>query len=177
MKWKKVCSDVRHALKCENNAIFKQIYTKKLFIAFKMAYFCWFSLRGNLDFPEFLQKKFYNINYRRQDCFFNPERKCRKTGHNFFCLYPYMVQGWFVCASVHLCVCLSVCLWASAWPPTWTYTRNASSLWSLVLPGHAIPFQKALDKPKKHVRADFWFGMIFPRYHSEITLEWIKMTL
>ena len=46
------------ALKCENNAIFKQIYTLKLFIAFKMAYSCCFSLGGNLDFPEFLQKRF-----------------------------------------------------------------------------------------------------------------------
>ena len=51
------------ALKCENNAIIKQIYILKLFIAFKMAYSCCFSLGGNLDFPEFLQKKFYNINY------------------------------------------------------------------------------------------------------------------
>ena len=51
------------ALKCENNASFKQINTLKLFIAFKMAYSCCFSLGGNLDFPEFLQKKFYNINY------------------------------------------------------------------------------------------------------------------
>ena len=54
------------ALKCENNASFKQIYTIKLFIAFKMAYSCCFSLEGNLDFPEFLQKKLYNINYRRE---------------------------------------------------------------------------------------------------------------
>ena len=52
------------ALKCENNASFKQIYNLKLLIAFKMAYSCCFSLRGNLDFPEFLQKKFYDINYR-----------------------------------------------------------------------------------------------------------------
>ena len=52
------------ALKCVNNAIFKQIYTLKLLIAFKMAYSCCFSLGGNLDFLEFLQKKFYNINYR-----------------------------------------------------------------------------------------------------------------
>ena len=52
------------ALKCENNASFKQqIKTLKLFIAFKMAYFCCYSFRGNLDFPEFLQKKFYNINF------------------------------------------------------------------------------------------------------------------
>ena len=51
-------------LKCENNAAnFKQIYALKLFIAFKMAYSCCFSFVGNLDFPEFLQKKFYNINY------------------------------------------------------------------------------------------------------------------
>ena len=49
-------------LKCENNASCKQIYTLKLFIAFKMAYSCCFSLGGNLDFPKFLQKKFYNIN-------------------------------------------------------------------------------------------------------------------
>ena len=45
------------------NASFKQIYTLKLFIVFKMACYCCFSLGGNLDFPEFLQKKFYNINY------------------------------------------------------------------------------------------------------------------
>ena len=52
------------AQKCENYAIFKQNYTLELFIALKMAYSCCFGLRGNLDFPEFLQKKFYNINYR-----------------------------------------------------------------------------------------------------------------
>ena len=45
------------ALKCENNAIFKQNYTLELFIALKMAYFCCLGLRGNLDFPDFLQKK------------------------------------------------------------------------------------------------------------------------
>ena len=51
------------ALKCENNAIFMQNYVQKLFIALKMAYSFCFGLRGNLDFPDFLQKKFYNINY------------------------------------------------------------------------------------------------------------------
>ena len=55
-------------LKCENNASFKQIYTLKLFIAFKMAYSCCYSFGGNLDFPEFLQKKFYNINYCYSKC-------------------------------------------------------------------------------------------------------------
>ena len=50
--------------KCVYNAIFKQIYSLKLLITFKMAYSCCFSFGGNLDFPEFLQTKFYNINYR-----------------------------------------------------------------------------------------------------------------
>ena len=35
------------ALKCENNAIFKQNCTLKLFITFKMPYYCCFSLGGN----------------------------------------------------------------------------------------------------------------------------------
>ena len=49
------------AQKCENYAIFKQNYTLELFIALEMVYCCCFSLRGNLDFLDFL-KKFYNIN-------------------------------------------------------------------------------------------------------------------
>ena len=44
------------ALKCKNNAIFKQNYAQKLFIAFKRAYSFCFGLRRNLDFPDFLQK-------------------------------------------------------------------------------------------------------------------------
>ena len=52
------------ARKCENNlAIFKQNYTLELFISLKMAISCCFGLRGNLDFPDFLQINFYNINY------------------------------------------------------------------------------------------------------------------
>ena len=47
------------------NAILEQNYTLELFIALKMAYSCCFGLRGNLDFPDFLQKKFYKINYRK----------------------------------------------------------------------------------------------------------------
>ena len=42
----------------------KQNYAQKLFIAFKMTISCCFCLRGNLYFPDFLQNKFYNINYR-----------------------------------------------------------------------------------------------------------------
>ena len=39
------------AQKCKNNAaIFKQNYTQKLFIAFKMPYSCSLGLRGNLEF-------------------------------------------------------------------------------------------------------------------------------
>ena len=41
---------------------FKQNYTPELLIALKMVYSCFFGLKGNLDFPDFLQKKFYNIN-------------------------------------------------------------------------------------------------------------------
>ena len=51
------------AQKCENDATLKQNNALELFIAHKMAYSCCFGLRGNLDFPDFLQKKFYNINY------------------------------------------------------------------------------------------------------------------
>ena len=50
-----------HALKYEK-IFFNESYTQKLFIAFKMTYFCCVGLRGNLDFPRFLQKMFYNIN-------------------------------------------------------------------------------------------------------------------
>ena len=34
------------AQKCKNNAVFKQNYPAKLFLIFKMAYSCCFSLRG-----------------------------------------------------------------------------------------------------------------------------------
>ena len=51
-----------HAQKCENYAIIKQNSTPELLIDLKMAYSCIFGLRGNLNFPDFLQKKFYNIN-------------------------------------------------------------------------------------------------------------------
>ena len=49
----------------------KQCYTQaKLYsitvIAFKMAYSCCFGLRVNLDFPDFHQKTFNNLNYRGQ---------------------------------------------------------------------------------------------------------------
>ena len=43
------------ALKCENNAIFKQNYTHKLFI-FRISFSCCFGFLGNLEFPDFLQK-------------------------------------------------------------------------------------------------------------------------
>ena len=49
---------IEPALICDKNASFKQIYTLKLFIAFKTAYSCCFSLGENQDFPEFLQKSF-----------------------------------------------------------------------------------------------------------------------
>ena len=61
------------AQKCENyEAIFKQNYTPELIIALKMVYSCFFGLRGNLDFPNFIQRKFYNIN----SCLALPRRYC-----------------------------------------------------------------------------------------------------
>ena len=47
------------AQKWENSCgIFKQNYTHKLFISFKISYSCCFGIsRGNLEFPDFLQKK------------------------------------------------------------------------------------------------------------------------
>ena len=51
-------------LKSEHYAIFKQNYAPKLLIYFKMAYSCCFSLGKFLDFLDFLQKKFYSIDYR-----------------------------------------------------------------------------------------------------------------
>ena len=41
----------------------KQNYSQNQFTAFKIAYSCMFSLGGNLDFLDFLQKMFYHINY------------------------------------------------------------------------------------------------------------------
>ena len=37
--------------------------TQKLFISFKIYFSCCFGFRGNLEFPDLLQKKFYNINF------------------------------------------------------------------------------------------------------------------
>ena len=57
MKLKKVILHLSEtAQKCENDAIFKQNFTLELYIAFNMAFSCCFSLGGNLDFLDFLQK-------------------------------------------------------------------------------------------------------------------------
>jgi len=61
--WTKFVLMSEPAQKCENNAIFKQHYTLELFLALEMVCYCCFSLGGNLDFLDFLAKKFYNINY------------------------------------------------------------------------------------------------------------------
>ena len=61
--WKKFVMISEPSLQNENNAIFNQNYTLKQFINFKTAYSCCFSLGRNLDFPDFLQNKFYNIYY------------------------------------------------------------------------------------------------------------------
>ena len=48
--------------KCLNNAISKQNYTLNLFIAVKLTCSCRFSLRGNLDFLDFIKKGFITSN-------------------------------------------------------------------------------------------------------------------
>ena len=68
------------AQKCENNAIFKQNNALELFISLKMAISCCFGLRGNLDFPDFLQIKFYNINYRTANLLRLLQTQCRQSG-------------------------------------------------------------------------------------------------
>ena len=49
-------------------------YIQTLFFCSEMVYSCCFSLGGNLDFLDFLQKKFLNINYRKSmpDSIFAP---------------------------------------------------------------------------------------------------------
>ena len=63
-KLNKGCSNVWTCSKMSKQCYFKQNNALELFISLKMAISCCFGLRGNLDFPDFLQIKFYNINYR-----------------------------------------------------------------------------------------------------------------
>ena len=65
-KLNKVRSNILTLTKMWSQAIFKQSYTLELFISLKMAISCCFGLRGNLEFPDFPPKFFYNINYRNE---------------------------------------------------------------------------------------------------------------
>ena len=60
-KFKKVWSGVWTCTKMLKQWYFKQNYTLKLFFAFKMAYFCWFSLWGKSIFSRFPPKKVLKI--------------------------------------------------------------------------------------------------------------------
>ena len=51
------------AQKGSNQAIIKLNYTLELFITLEMVYYCCFSLGGNLDFLDFTNKNFHNINF------------------------------------------------------------------------------------------------------------------
>ena len=51
--------------KCEKMQFYAKLYILTLLIAFKMTYSCCFSFGGNPDSPDFLQKKFYNMDYRK----------------------------------------------------------------------------------------------------------------
>ena len=46
------------ALKCENNAIFKQSCTQKLLISFKISYSCYFGFSKNLEFSDSSKNSF-----------------------------------------------------------------------------------------------------------------------
>ena len=52
--------------------LLQQNYALKLLISFKMVHLCCFTLVGNLDFLDLLQKKFYNIDDRIL-CFSTPK--------------------------------------------------------------------------------------------------------
>ena len=50
------------------------------------------------------------------------------------------------------------------WPAPSSFPWSGAAPWSLVLPGHVIPFWKPVDKTNKHGRVDLWFwawGPIF----------------
>ena len=69
---------IEPARKCQDNGIFKQNYSLKLLITFKMAYSWCFSLGGYLDFPDFLQKKFYIIDCNRPDRWPDPHHSSQR---------------------------------------------------------------------------------------------------
>ena len=50
----------------QKQCYFKLNYIRTLLICSKMSYSCCFSLGGNLDFIDFLQKRFYNFDYWSQ---------------------------------------------------------------------------------------------------------------
>ena len=53
-----------------------QNFTQKLFISFKISFYCCFGFRRNLELPHFLQKKFYNIDNRtRKGSIWSKENK------------------------------------------------------------------------------------------------------
>ena len=54
------------------NVRIMQKFTPELLIVLKVVYSCCFGFKGNLEFPDFLQKLFYNINYRT-DRFFKKQ--------------------------------------------------------------------------------------------------------
>ena len=84
-----------------------QNYTLELFIGLEVIYF-WFSLGGNLDFLDFFQKKFYNINYTGREQMVLTDLNCVKGGKRlkgsrdilewrklfFDCSLPSLLQAW-----------------------------------------------------------------------------------
>ena len=63
-KWKKFVLISEPGQKCKNKTIFQQNYTQNCSSILKWP--CCFSLRENLDVGDFLQNKFYNIDYYKK---------------------------------------------------------------------------------------------------------------
>ena len=82
-KLNKVGSDDWTYTKMLKQCYLKLNYIKTLLICSKMAYSCCFSLGGNLDFIDFLQKKFYNINYRELFRWRSWEKRLAQLSNNF----------------------------------------------------------------------------------------------
>ena len=66
---------IKPAQRCENQAIFKQNYNSRTVHCSRNGLYCYFSLGGNVNFEDFLQKSFY-INYCSQNAVQLANHRC-----------------------------------------------------------------------------------------------------
>ena len=103
--------------KCENNDIFKQNNALELFISLKMAISCCFGLRGNIDFPDFLQIKFYNINYWSS-----------QSPNNYWKCVSKLAQQKVICSLIFALIMIEYC--QSAFPVQ-ELVPSGRAIWTL----------------------------------------------